>query len=163
MIMGDFIKKFFDIKFWKFILVGVINTLVGNGLQFVLFALFAWDRYEWGVWLASALGYLIGSIVSYFLNKYFTFKNTEKGWKPILRFALNIAVCYALSYCIVIPVLVFINLKFSSKFQWFWFPMLGWGMGLIFHAFGVFGLGSNWEERKIKEIMNQDAKKQNWK
>ena len=41
MIMGDFIKKFFDIKFWKFILVGVINTLVGNGLQFVLFALFA--------------------------------------------------------------------------------------------------------------------------
>ena len=44
MIMGDFIKKFFDIKFWKFILVGVINTLVGNGLQFVLFALFAWDR-----------------------------------------------------------------------------------------------------------------------
>ena len=70
MIMGDFIKKFFDIKFWKFILVGVINTLVGNGLQFVLFALFAWDRYEWGVWLASALGYLIGSIVSYFLNKY---------------------------------------------------------------------------------------------
>ena len=47
--MGDFIKKFFDIKFWKFILVGVINTLVGNGLQFVLFALFAWDRYEWGV------------------------------------------------------------------------------------------------------------------
>ncbi len=39
--MGDFIKKFFDIKFWKFILVGVINTLVGNGLQFVLFALFA--------------------------------------------------------------------------------------------------------------------------
>lgn len=68
-----------------------------------------------------------------------------------------------LSYCVVIPVLVFINLKFSSKFQWFWFPMLGWGMGLIFHAFGVFGLGSNWEERKIKEIMNQDAKKQNWK
>ena len=68
-----------------------------------------------------------------------------------------------LSYCIVIPVLVFINLKFSSKFQWFWFPMLGWGMGLIFHAFGVFGLGSNWEERKIKEIMTQDAKKQNWK
>lgn len=68
-----------------------------------------------------------------------------------------------LSYCIVIPVLVFINLKFSSKFQWFWFPMLGWGMGLIFHAFGVFGLGSNWEERKIKEIMSQDAKKQNWK
>ncbi|WP_313805172.1 histidine kinase [Flavobacterium sp.] len=67
-----------------------------------------------------------------------------------------------LSYCVVIPVLIFINLKFSSKFQWFWFPMLGWGMGLIFHAFGVFGLGSNWEERKIKQIMDEGSKKQNW-
>lgn len=68
-----------------------------------------------------------------------------------------------LSYCVVIPVLIFINLQFSSKFQWFWFPMIGWGMGLIFHGFGVFGFGSNWEERKIKELMNKDLNKQNWK
>ena len=106
--MGDFIKKFFDIKFWKFILVGIINTLVGNGLQFLLYFLFGWDKFDWGVWLASALGYFFGSIVSYFLNKYFTFKNTEKGWKPILRFALNIAVCYALAYCIAIPLINYI-------------------------------------------------------
>ena len=24
--MGNFIKQFFDIKFWKFILVGILNT-----------------------------------------------------------------------------------------------------------------------------------------
>ena len=36
--------------------------------------------------------------MSYFLNKYFTFKNHERGWKPILRFALSIAVCYLLAY-----------------------------------------------------------------
>ncbi|MGX7668323.1 histidine kinase [Flavobacterium pedocola] len=68
-----------------------------------------------------------------------------------------------LSYFVVIPVLIFINLQFSSKFQWFWFPMIGWGMGLVFHGFGVFGFGASWEERKIKEIMDQDVKKQNWK
>ena len=40
-----------------------------------------------------------------------------------------------------------------------------WGIGIAFHAFGVFGmdfvLGKNWEDRKIKEIMDKD-KKQYW-
>lgn len=103
--MKDFIKQFFDIKFWKFILVGIINTLVGNGLQFVLYAVFHMDRVEpAGVWIASSIGYFVGSVVSYFLNKFFTFKNTEKGWKPIFRFALNIAICYGIAYGIAIPV-----------------------------------------------------------
>lgn len=68
-----------------------------------------------------------------------------------------------ISYCVVIPFLIFINLQFSSKFQWFWFPTLGWGMGLIMHGFGIFGYGSRWEERKMREILNKDNEKQNWK
>ncbi|RTY92402.1 2TM domain-containing protein [Flavobacterium sp. GT3R68] len=67
-----------------------------------------------------------------------------------------------LSYCCVIPVLIFINYR-TSSFQWFWFPMFGWGFGLIMHGFGVFGYGRNWEERKIKEFMEKEDKKQNWK
>ena len=97
--MKNFLAKFFDIKFWKFILVGIFNTLVGNGLQFVFYNLFGWNE-----WVSSLIGYIIGSILSYFLNKYFTFKNAEKGWKPVLRFAINIAVCYGLAYGIAIPV-----------------------------------------------------------
>ena len=35
-----------------------------------------------------------------------------------------------------------------------------WGIGLAFHALGVFGpnlfFGKKWEERKIKEYMNRD-------
>ncbi len=35
-----------------------------------------------------------------------------------------------------------------------------WGIGLIFHAMGVFGrnifLGNDWEEKKIKEIMDKE-------
>jgi sensor histidine kinase YesM len=68
-----------------------------------------------------------------------------------------------LSYCCVIPLLIFINLQYSSKFQWFWFPMCGWGFGLIIHGFGVFGYGSSWEERKIKEFMEKEDSKQHWK
>jgi len=65
------------------------------------------------------------------------------------------------SYCIVIPTLALINYNTFWGFQWFWFPMLGWGLGLSFHAFGVFGYGKSWEERKIQEILNKD-KNNNW-
>ncbi len=67
-----------------------------------------------------------------------------------------------ISYCIVIPILIFINLNYMPQFKWFWFPMLGWGIGLIFHGFKAFSynpfLGKDWEERKIKEYMDNEDK-----
>jgi len=62
-----------------------------------------------------------------------------------------------ISYCVVIPTLIFVNLKFMPQFQWFWFSMLGWGLGLTFHAFETFGYGKSWEERKIQEILNKNT------
>src|SRR5690554_1677784 len=62
------------------------------------------------------------------------------------------------AYCIVIPFLIFLNLYTYAEFQWFWFPMLGWGMGLTFHAFEVFGYGKSWEEKKIRELMDKENK-----
>ena len=93
------ILALFDVKMWKFLLVGVLNTLVGDGLSFLLINVTAI-----GIWWATALPMALASVMSYFLNKHFTFKNTEKGWKPVLRFALNIAVCYLLAYGLAIPV-----------------------------------------------------------
>ena len=70
-----------------------------------------------------------------------------------------------IAYCIVIPLLIYINLKYVPQFHWFWFPIMGWGIGLAFQAFKAFAynpfLGRNWEERKIQEYMNED-KKQYW-
>lgn len=60
-----------------------------------------------------------------------------------------------ISYCCVIPVLIFTNQKIGG-FQWFWFPMFGWGMGVTFHAIETFGYGKSWEEKKIEEILNKD-------
>ena len=91
--MKDFLKKFFDIKFWKFLLVGVLNTLVGEGLVFLSLNVFGWKNFGWGPGAAAVLGVVVGSIVSFFLNKYFTFKNNEKSWGQVLRFILNIGVC----------------------------------------------------------------------
>ncbi len=89
-----------DAKLWKFMLVGVLNTLVGNGLSFFLLNLTSL-----GYWGSSSLAYALASVMSYFLNKYFTFQNTEPGWKPVFRFALNIAVCYGLAYGLAEPLM----------------------------------------------------------
>ena len=68
-----------------------------------------------------------------------------------------------LSYCIVIPFLIYINYKTYWGFQWFWFPMIGWGIGMGFHAYQVFVqngvFGRKWEERKIKEFMEKEERK----
>jgi hypothetical protein len=67
-----------------------------------------------------------------------------------------------ISYFFVISFLIFINLSYSANFQWFWFPLLGWGMGLTFHGLEVFGYGRSWEERKINEILNKDNQNNKW-
>ncbi|MCG1036682.1 2TM domain-containing protein [Polaribacter sargassicola] len=71
------------------------------------------------------------------------------------------------SYCIVIPFLIFINLRFSPGFHWFWFPLFGWGMGLTFHFLEVNNysvlLGKNWEDKKIKELMDKENQRKNYK
>ena len=67
-----------------------------------------------------------------------------------------------ISYCFVIPFLIFINLSYSRQFQWFWFPMLGWGMGLTFQGLEVFGYGKSWEQRKINEILNKNSQSKKW-
>ena len=78
--MKDKIKNILDITFWKFVLVGIVNTLVGTGVMFA-----AYNLLHLSYWLSSASNYVVGSVVSYFLNKYFTFQNKEKileaDWK----------------------------------------------------------------------------------
>lgn len=84
-------------------------------------------------------------------NAYFKAKERVKEIKEFYG--------HLISYCIVIPFLIFINYYTYWKFQWFWFPLFGWGLGLTIHAFSIFGYGSNWEERKIAEIMAKEKQK----
>jgi len=71
-----------------------------------------------------------------------------------------------ISYFFVIPFLIFINYQTSWDFKWFWFPLFGWALGLVFHAYRVFVnngvLGRSWEKRKMDEFM-QEEENQSWK
>ncbi len=85
-----------------------------------------------------------------------TYYRAKKRVEEIRGFYGNL-----LSYCIVIPILVIINLQ-TTTFHWFYFPMAGWGMGVIMHALSVFGYGSKWEERKIRQLMQQSNEQESW-
>ena len=89
-------------------------------------------------------------------NEIQAYEKAKKRVKDIKEFYGNL-----ISYAIVIPVLIIINLSTYSKFQWFWFPMFGWGLGLLFHGLSVFGYGKSWEERKIQEILDKEKNSQN--
>lgn len=69
---------------------------------------------------------------------------------------------HLLSFVLVMLFLLFLNLKYSPKHLWFFWPLLGWGIGLLFHGMSVFHympfFGKNWEEQKIKQFMEQDSK-----
>ncbi len=84
-----------DKKLIKFLIVGLINTIVGAGVMFLLYNLA-----HLGYWISSACNYIIGGICSYFLNKYFTFSNHEKSFKQVLLFIINLAICYVIAYLI---------------------------------------------------------------
>lgn len=61
----------------------------------------------------------------------------------------------------LIFVCVFITLNvYSGGFFWAIFPIAGWGLGVLGHANNTFNwnplFSKDWEERKIKEIMNKN-------
>ncbi|WP_294229990.1 2TM domain-containing protein [uncultured Chryseobacterium sp.] len=78
------------------------------------------------------------------------YERAEKRVKEIKGFYGNL-----ISYCIVIPFLIIINLITTPDNIWFFFPMLGWGIGVTAHGMSVFAIGKNWEERKIREILEK--------
>ena len=91
-------NKLIDGTVPRFLLVGVINTLVGCGAMFLLYNLA-----HWSYWLSSAANYVLGGVVSFFLNKYFTFRRREWSWGQVIRFAVNVAACWLLAYGLARP------------------------------------------------------------
>ena len=102
----------FDVKFWKFILVGIINTIVGTSIMFGLYNLVGLSY-----WVSSASNYILTSILSYFLNKYFTFQQKGASLKSLVKFAINIAICYFVAYGVAKPLTILMLMNASQKVQ----------------------------------------------
>lgn len=98
-----YIKKIFERQEIRFILVGVANTIIGTTVMLI-----AYNLLGFGYWISSALNYVVGSIFSYFANKYFTFQSHQQSVKEIIYFILNIAICYFIAYGLAKPGISFL-------------------------------------------------------
>lgn len=89
-----------------------------------------------------------------FINKEeLAYRKAERRVKEIKGFYGNLT-----SYCLVISFLAVLNIITSPEYLWFLWPMMGWGMGVVAHGISTFGIGKEWEERKIKQLMEEERK-----
>lgn len=92
------LSKLFDRTLLKFLLVGCANTLCSMFIMYLLYNLA-----HFGYWGSSATAFFLASILSFFLNRSFTFQSQEGVRKTALRFSINVAVCYLLAYSAAQP------------------------------------------------------------
>ncbi|MBT8220257.1 MAG: 2TM domain-containing protein [Bacteroidia bacterium] len=83
-------------------------------------------------------------------------RKAEKKVKDKKDFAMHLGI-----YFVVMAFLFWINWMFSPSIWWAFFPLFGWGIGIVAHyisVYGLFGIGStDWEQRELeKEIMILD-------
>lgn len=125
------IELFTDKTFMKFIMVGVVNTIVGTTIMFVFYNVF-----HLSYWVSSASNYFFGSICSFILNKHFTFNYKKHFGASLLRFTINILICYLLAYGIAKPVIKWILSDLSTTYQENIAMMLGMCLFVVFNYLG---------------------------
>ena len=85
------------------------------------------------------------------------YENAKKRVKELRDFYRNL-----LTYVGVNVVLIIINLVTSPGTLWFYWVTVFWGLAILLHASKVFilkgkFLGKEWEDRKIKELMEKES------
>ena len=83
------------------------------------------------------------------------FLNAKKRVAELKEFYYSLV-----AYCLFVPIITFVWYKFSAtSFQWFWFPIAGWGLGIIIQAIKVYfpkSRFSKWENDKIQKFMEEE-------
>ncbi|WP_018212336.1 GtrA family protein [Desulfitobacterium hafniense] len=92
------LNKLLDNSFFRFILVGILNTLLSFTVMLILY-----NFLHFGYWKSSAVAYVLGSILSFFLNRSYTFRNNDAVLYTPLRFSINIVICYGIAFGIAKP------------------------------------------------------------
>lgn len=87
-------------QFFRYIIVGVLNTLLGYCVIFSCMYLAGMSPEA-----SNVAGYAVGLVVSYMLNRNFTFNSTQARRKEIVRFVAVFAVAYALNFAALLALI----------------------------------------------------------
>lgn len=79
--------------FLRFLLVGLINTTIGLSTTLILLNIF-----KFSFWYATFIGNGIGTIISYMLNRTYTFESKAPHKRGIIRFMIVVSCSYFISY-----------------------------------------------------------------
>lgn len=78
-------------QFIKYVLVGMMNTLITLIVIFVCKSLLGVNEY-----ISNAIGYVAGLINSFLWNKNWVFKVKEDSMRQVVRFIAGFIICYGL-------------------------------------------------------------------
>tara|TARA_B100000475_G_scaffold189886_1_gene161577 strand:+ start:552 stop:983 length:432 start_codon:yes stop_codon:yes gene_type:complete len=101
------IKKIGIKKIKRFLLVGIVNAIAGYTLIIALYSLL-----NLNIYLSNLIGYLIGLIISFILNRNFVFKVGGKIINQFLKFIFSFFLSYFLNIFVFYISSEFINLNY---------------------------------------------------
>jgi len=83
-----------------YLIVGVLNFIVCTGIMFMLFNMCGFSEH-----VAPVVNYALGSLIWYLACRYLLFRGTETTWQSMIRFTIEVLICYVLSYYIAAPLM----------------------------------------------------------
>ena len=99
--------------FVRFIMVGLVNTMVGLSVMYLLL-----HGLGLTYCVSTFFGNSVGACVSFFLNRRFTFRSDVSVVTGLFRFIVVILICYFISYSLgknLVQLLLNNNDTFTSK------------------------------------------------
>lgn len=91
------------LQFFTYNVVGIANTIAGFSIVFSLMFLGV------SATLSNMIGYALGSILSYFLNKKYTFKTSAKSKIMAVKFFTVLGIAYVLNFVTLQWLLTFMD------------------------------------------------------
>lgn len=90
----------------KFLMVGVLNTIIGASVMFV-----AYNFFGLNYWISTSLNYIVAGTFSFFANKKFTFKSEGKTFQKIILFIITLIFCYFVAFYLSKKITFFIDIS----------------------------------------------------
>lgn len=89
------------------------------------------------------------------LKDYYRYNIVKRKVRNIKAFYTNLGL-----YCICMPIIIAVNIFVVPGYQWFWFSLICWGIGVMLHGISTFQLspflGKDWENEKLQEFIEDE-------
>ena len=110
------IRRMVDRTFWIYLVVGVSNFIFCTCLMFLLFNACGVNEH-----VAPLINYGLGSIIWFLGCKYVIFPGVKTSPQQCIRFAIEVLVCYGVSYYLIAPMVAKFLLDHEDIYSFFTF------------------------------------------